>query len=282
MDLSLIFTTYNSPLWLQKVLWGVLQQQHRRFEIIIADDGSTDATRHLIDSMKPEFERANIPLKHVWQSDKGFRKCRILNKAIIQSRHDYIVFTDGDCILRKDFLTEHVANAEKGHYLSGTYFKLPMSISQIISKDDIVSQRCFSRQWLQSQGLQKNRGRLKLTQQPALARWANRWTPTACNLKGANASAWKSDILAVGGMDERLHSGGQDRELGIRLQNKGNKAKHVRYNAVCLHLDHGRAYRDDNRVKTIREHRLEVEREGISHTTFGTDRLQSLLSGQSE
>jgi len=274
MNLSLIFTTYNSTIWLQKVLWSVLQQQHRNFEVIIADDGSTDETRALIESMRVDFERSEIPLRHIWQSDKGFRKCRILNKSLVQAQHDYIVFTDGDCVLREDFLMEHVKNAEAGHYLSGTYFKLPLSTSQAITKDDIVSQRCFERAWLQLHGLSGNSGRLKLTRNPRLARWANRWTPTACNLKGANASAWKSDILAVGGLDERLHSGGQDREFGVRLKNHGIQPKHVRFNAVCLHLYHERGYRNSERVKRIREHRLKVEREAIKHTSFGTDQFQ--------
>lgn len=273
MNLSLVFTTYNSTAWLQKVLWSVLQQQHRDFETVIADDGSSDATRALIDSMQSDFERANIPLRHVWQSDKGFRKCRILNKAIVQTQHEYIVFTDGDCILRNDFLTEHVANAESGHYLSGTYFKLPLSISEAIDKEAIVSQRCFDRQWLRLQGLPGGSGRLKLTHSKKLAHWANRWTPTACNLKGANASAWKTDILSVGGLDERLHWGGEDREFGVRLQNHGIKPKHVRFNAVCLHLYHERGYRDANKVKTNREHRLQVEQMRIKHTTFGTDQF---------
>lgn len=273
MNLSLIFTTYNSPDWLQKVLWSVQLQQHRNFEVIIADDGSTDVTRALIDAMRPEFEQANIPLHHVWQSDNGFRKCRILNKAIVKAQHDYIVFTDGDCVLRKDFLSEHVINAEPGHYLSGTYFKLPLSISQAIDKNSIVSQACFDRKWLQNHGLKRGAGWLKLTHSQRLAQWANRWTPTACNLKGANASAWKADILAVGGMDERMPSGGQDREFGVRLQNSGIIAKHVRFNAVCLHLHHERGYRDNTIVAANRKHRLQVAQQGVKHTTFGTDQF---------
>lgn len=274
MNVSLVFTTYNSIPWLEKVLWSVLEQQHRAFEVIIADDGSTEETRLFIDSMQAEFEQANIPLSHVWHQDKGFRKCRILNKALIKAQHEYIVFTDGDCVLRNDFLLQHVANAEPGYYLSGTYFKLPLSISQKISRDDIISQRCFDRQWLYSHGLPKGSGRLKLTHNASIAQWANRWTPTACNLKGANASAWLCDILAVGGMDERLHSGGQDREFGVRLKNNGITPKHVRFNAVCLHLHHERGYRNKDQVKSIKDHRLQVERNGIKHTAYGTDQFQ--------
>lgn len=273
MKLTLVFTTYNSPRWLQKVFWSVLEQDYADFEVIVADDGSGPETRELIESHRAEFAAAGIPLRHVWQRDDGFRKCRILNKALLHASHEYVVFTDGDCVMRRDFLRVHAEAATPGSYLSGTYFKLPMETSEAISRDDIVSQRCFDRSWLVEHGLEGNRGRLKLTRSAGLARLLNRVTPTACNLKGSNASAWKADLLAVGGMDERLESGGQDRELGVRLQNHGLRARHVRFDAICLHLDHARGYRNKETVQAIREHRLKVDREGIAHTEFGTERL---------
>lgn len=273
MKVSLLFTTYNSPLWLEKVFWSVLEQEHEAFEVIVADDGSTSETKELIDSYRGEFSERDLPLRHVWQRDDGFRKCRILNKAILQAKHDYIVFTDGDCLLRKDFLSAHVRAAEPGYYLSGTYFKLPMETSETIGREDIVTQRCFDRSWLAQRGLEGQRGRLKLTRSPRLARWLNKTTMTDCNLKGSNASAWKADLLAVGGLDERLASGGQDRELGVRLQNYGVRPRHVRFDAICLHLEHSRGYRTKEMMREVREHRLKVERERIAHTSFGTDAL---------
>lgn len=273
MKLSLVFTTYNSPAWLEKVFWSVLCQDHREFEVIVADDGSTPETEEMVARYRPELEGRGVDLTHVWQRDDGFRKCRILNKALLHARHDYVVFTDGDCVLRRDFLTAHERSAERGYYLSGTYFKLPMATSEAIGRDDVESQRCFDREWLVRHGLEGNRGRLKLTRSPSLARILNRVSTVACNLKGANASAWKEDLLAVGGMDERLDSGGQDRELGVRLLNRGLKARRVRFDAVCLHLDHARGYRDPATMKEIREHRIRVDREGVDHTDFGTDRL---------
>ena len=274
MRITLLLTTYNSPLWLQKTLWSVLAQQHADFEVIVADDGSVEQTRYVIEAIRPEFEKLDIVLKYIWQKDDGFRKCRILNKGLLHAESDYIVFTDGDCLLRSDFLAEHVRHAYSGYFLSGTYFKLPMNISQAIERQDIVSQRCFSRKWLVERGLPSNRGQLKLTNSAKMASILNRVTTTACNLKGANASAWLADLKAVGGMDERLQSGGQDRELGVRLLNRGIKARHVRFSAVCLHLDHSRGYRNHETVDHIRNHRKEIEQSGIAYTGHGISLLK--------
>lgn len=271
MKLSVIISTYSSPKWLEKVLWGYSVQTHRDFEILIADDGSTDETRQLIDRMRAE---TGLEIKHIRQEDEGFRKCRILNKAVLEVGSEYVVFTDGDCIPRKDFLAVHAAESELGAYLSGGYHKLPMSTSQAIDKDDILTGRCFSIKWLKQQGLKSSFKNLKLTASPRFAKIFNKLTPTACNFKGSNGSAWLSDILAVNGFDERMPWGGEDREFGVRLINKGIRPKHVRYNAIVIHLDHSRGYRDPEMVAKNKALRQENEKNGVAWTEYGISNLK--------
>lgn len=266
MHLSVIVTTYNSPRWLEKVLWGYSVQNHREFELIIADDGSTEDTRALIDRMRDETD---LDLRHVWQEDDGFQKCRILNKAILAARHDYVVFTDGDCIPRRDFLTVHAQEAEPGRYLSGGYHKLPMDTSEAINREDILSGRCFELDWLKSQGLKSSHKNRKLTATPRQAQWFNRLTPTACNFKGSNGSAWMSDVRAVNGFDETMAYGGEDREFGVRLINHGVRPKHVRYNAIVIHLDHKRGYVNPEIVRSNKEHRIQIEKSRVVTTPHG-------------
>ncbi|MCA0892692.1 glycosyltransferase family 2 protein [Microbulbifer agarilyticus] len=270
MNQSVIMTTYNSPEWLEKVLWGYSCQNEQPLEVIVADDGSTPETAALIERVR---EDTGLNIRHIWQKDDGFRKCRILNKAILSARGDYVVFTDGDCIPRQDFLAVHKDRAEPGYFLSGSYFKLPMSTSEAITRDDIESGRCFDYQWLRANGLKHRRKTLKLR---ATRRWApllNRMTPTACNLKGSNASAWREDILKVNGFDERMAWGGLDREFGVRLENAGIKPRHVRFDAICIHLDHPRGYADPEIVARNKALRLRVAKEGIIETPQGIRQL---------
>ncbi len=279
MKQSVIITTYNSPEWLEKVLWGYSVQSHKNFEIIIADDGSTETTHELIDRMR---ESTDMTIKHVWHQDKGFRKCRILNKAILQVESDYVVFTDGDCIPRFDFLSIHAREAKPGYYLSGGYQKLPMSTSQAITKKDILSGDCFDIKWLRKHGLKRGRKNSKLTATPFKAKIYNRLTPTECTFKGSNGSVWLEDILAVNGFDERMPWGGLDREFGVRLINAGIKAKHVRYNAIVIHLDHPRGYKDAEIVKQNKALRLKIEREKIKWTDFGIRQLPQFSSSMQQ
>src|SRR5687768_17180449 len=108
MKVSVVISTYNSPEWLEKVLWGYEFQTYRNFELVIADDGSGDSTREIIDRFKTQ---SGLDVIHVWHEDRGFQKSEILNKAIQASKTDYLIFSDGDCIPRKDFVGVHVMNA---------------------------------------------------------------------------------------------------------------------------------------------------------------------------
>jgi glycosyltransferase involved in cell wall biosynthesis len=99
MKTSVIISTYNSPEWLEKVLWSYANQTEDSFELIIADDGSGEETAKLIANFKAQAE---FPIVHVWQEDEGFQKTKILNKAILACRTDYIIMSDGDCIVRKE------------------------------------------------------------------------------------------------------------------------------------------------------------------------------------
>ncbi len=270
MMLTVIFTTYNAPAWLEKTLWGFHFQRHRDFEIIIADDGSTQETADTIQRMR---EATGMTIRHVWHEDNGFRKCEILNKAILHARYDYLVFTDGDCIPRSDFLDQHIARARPGLFLTGSAIRLPMSTSETISIDDIQTGRCFKWDWLRENGLPITQRNLKIRVSPAWARFLNRLPTARANFMGCNASAWKQDVIAVNGFDHRFQWGGLDRELGVRLKNNGIRAERVRFSAHVLHLDHKRGYADKSIAATNRARRRHNEKNNIAQTDFGINLL---------
>jgi len=267
MRASVIISTYNNPAWLEKVLWGFEVQTHDNFEVLIADDGSGKDTLKLIEKFKRE---SSLRIIHVWHEDKGYQKCQILNKAIAASSCPYLIFTDGDCIPRADFVAAHIQRAEKGFFLSGGAVRLPMKTSCVISKEDIISGTAFDLHWLEEHGLPKKfLKNLKLSSQRGLANVLNTITPAKATWNGGNASGWKEDLLRINGFDERMEYGGQDRELGERLINTGLRSKQLRYSAICLHLDHGRSYKTDFSVRNNNWLRRYTRRYKSAWTSYG-------------
>lgn len=265
-NISIIISTYNSPDWLEKVILGYNTQTYRNFEMVIADDGSRDETKQRIDSLRNEVF---FPIIHVWHEDRGFQKSEILNKAILQCTTDYILMSDGDCVPQTNFVEVHIKYREEGFFLSGGYYKLPMDLSEKISKKNIYSGQCFEIKWLKKNGIKTNFKNNKIESGSFKSWLLNLLTPTTPSWNGHNASGWKEDILAINGFDERMQYGGQDRELGERLVNKGIKPKQIRYSTVCLHLDHPRGYAVKESIEKNKKIRSETKKFKKFWTDFG-------------
>jgi glycosyltransferase involved in cell wall biosynthesis len=268
LHITVIMATYNMPEWLEKVLYGYEQQTYTNFDVIVADDGSGPETQAVIDRCQ---ERGQLALTHLWHKDEGYRRQTILNKAIVEAQGDYILFTDGDCIPRADFVAFHAAHAEPGRFLSGGYCKLPMETSNTIEQDDIESQACFDPKWLKSNGLTGRSQLRKLTASSGWGGFLDAVTPTGATFNNCNTSAWKADLLAVNGYDERMRYGGPDREIGERLENMGIRGKQVRHRAVVVHLDHARGYKTKESLDKNLAIRAHTQKAKVVRTPYGIE-----------
>ena len=113
---SIIVSTYNRPDALELVLLRLDEQTIDAFEVVVADDGSTAETAEVIERLKG---RVRYVLKHVWQEDSGFRAARARNVAVLQSKGDYLLFLDGDCLPLPDFVETHRWLSERGWWVRG-------------------------------------------------------------------------------------------------------------------------------------------------------------------
>lgn len=265
-QVSVIVSTYNQPEWLSLVLYSYELQNIKNFEIIIADDGSDWRTKQVIYDFSVKSE---LKVTHVWHEDNGFQKTKILNKAISATNADYLIFTDGDCIARQDFVKSHFNLRRQNTVLSGGYFKLNKSVSKYITNDTILTEKCFNKNWLLEHGQPKSFKFNKLTTSILKANLLNTLTPTKATFDGMNVSCYKADIVAVNGFDERMQYGGEDREVGERMMHNGVSFLQVRYSCICVHLHHDRPYKDGETLRFNKQIRNQTKKYKKTYTKFG-------------
>ena len=90
-DISCVITSYNNVPYLKEAVYSVLAQTIPVKEIIIADDGSTDGSRELINSLASEFSNIRPVFR---ESNVGPGLNRHL--AIIEATGEFITQLDGD------------------------------------------------------------------------------------------------------------------------------------------------------------------------------------------
>jgi len=238
MKVALLITTYNWPEALELVLLSVQSQTTYPNEIIIADDGSTEDTKHLISKFKKSI---SVDVKHIWHEDVGFTKTVILNKALKEISSDYIIQVDGDVILHKNFIKDHIKLAEENVYLFGSR----ISIKKEYSKK-VLSDKTIKFHWM-------NKGLLRKTRAiylPFLSSYLSKKSQeNSGKLRGCNMSYWKKDAIAINGYNEDFIGWGyEDFNFAQRLLYAGVTSKRIKHMAIQFHIYHKEAPKGNTEI----------------------------------
>ena len=104
VEVSVIIPTYNRWWILRKSLEALFNQSYPkdRYEIILIDDGSTDDTRTMIESLSPSCK-----FKYL-RNEKRIGTPRTRNRGIREAQGKYIIFTDSDVVVVPDFVKQHM------------------------------------------------------------------------------------------------------------------------------------------------------------------------------
>jgi glycosyltransferase involved in cell wall biosynthesis len=201
-------------------------------EVIVADDGSADDTRQLIASLAANFP---VPLRHIWQEDRGFRAARCRNLGIAASRGDYVVLIDGDMVLHPAFIADHLMLAEPGYFLQGGRFKTSAAeTARLLAGGRPVFAPWADVDFHVFDGIR----RIYSFRAPGLARWKAKGK-NGGRVMSCNMSFWRDDLIRVNGFDERMEGyGAEDRELAARLENAGLRRRQLKWCALAAHLEH--------------------------------------------
>lgn len=229
---SLLISTYNWPEALDLCLKSVLYQKVLPAEILLADDGSGNETREVIEKYRA---MGRVEIKHIWHEDRGFRLAEIRNKAIAQAETNYIVQIDGDIILNKYFIQDHLAVSEKNCFVRGTRGHIEKAYIARLFKQRKIDLDVFSK------GIKHRFNTLRI---PSLSWLLTKKERKGGNVKGCNIAYWKADFIRVNGYNNDLQGWGhEDEEFTTRMVNAGIQRKKVKLRCVQFHIFHPLASR---------------------------------------
>lgn len=227
LKVAILISTYNWPEALELVLLSILQQTRMPYEVLIADDGSKDDTRRLIEEYSKKFP---VPLKHAWHEDKGFRKCLILNKALQQTEADYIIELDGDIIAHPKLVADHLRSAKRGFFVQGSRTMLTEARSKEILQSKHIRFNFLSK------GVYSRFNAIRI---PLMSIFFRPDPASPHNVKGCNLAFWRDDYIKVNGYYNGFEGWGwEDFEFGARLINAGVLKKRLKMAAIGYHIFH--------------------------------------------
>ena len=238
--ISIIVTTHEREDALDAVLRSLAAQADENFEVIVADDGSGPATAALVARWQAQFPRR---LAHVWQEHHGFRAGEIRNRAILESRGDYCIFLDGDCIARPDFVASHRALAEPGWFVSGNRILMSQDLTRQVLAQHLEPENWTFASWAGRRGrndINRLAPMLALPLGPLRKLRPGEWQ----HARSCNLAVWRPDLDRVDGFDADYNGWGrEDSDLLVRLLHAGVRRKDGNFATGVLHLWHPAADR---------------------------------------
>lgn len=224
---SLIISTYNWPEALEKSLESIKRQKHYPNEVIIADDGSTDETKNLVNKIRKNFP---VPIYHCWIEDNGFRLAKARNEALKMANYSYILQIDGDIMLDKHYVADQVYFAQKGSFVRGSRVLLNSRISEKIFNNRIKRPNV----WMK--GVVNFFNGIRI---PFLQKIISFQRLSIIGIRGCNMAYWREDAIRVNGYNENIKGWGrEDSEFVARLVNSGVYKRNLRFGAIQYHIYH--------------------------------------------
>jgi len=249
MKVSLIVAVYKDVRALELILENLALQSYKNFEVIVAEDGASSEMQACVAKARKKY---GYTIKHTTQEDKGVRKARSQNNAILASEGDYLVFIDGDCIPYTTFIEGHVSVAEKNCVLSGRRIDLNAQLSKKVRDAEVtpydIERHLLTKYFylLFDKSVKYEQG-IYLSPKGWLYRvfFKNRARSTA--ILGCNFSAWREDVVALNGFDEGYGESAvsDDMDWDWRFQAYGLEIKSCKNVANMMHLHHRAHNRGD-------------------------------------
>ncbi|MGR5128415.1 glycosyltransferase [Photobacterium swingsii] len=232
--IEVIMAAYNNIQDMKLVLDGYLQQTVSNFSLCIADDGSRPAVKALVDI----YKELGLNIRHLWHEDKGYRRAKIINKAISSSNAEFIILTDNDCIPSRYFMADYMLELEHDKVIIGRRVDLYLPVSNALRQNKLSLKELENPIWLIYQSFIKGLKRPEMgIRVPSFI--YKQWNKKTREAIGANMAVSRTALLKVNGFDNDFQGYGfEETDLMWRLHKSGLTSKCVLGRCALYHLYH--------------------------------------------
>ena len=137
---------------------------------------------------------------------------------------------DGDIIMNKYFIEDHLTFAQNGQYLFGSRVNIQEKLLPKLFSEKIIDFNLFSK------GIKKRGRTIRI---PFFMQFAKSVNQRSRKLRGCNMSFWKDDFIKINGFNEDLVGWGiDDSEMIQRLHNIGIRGKRLKFAGIAYHIYH--------------------------------------------
>jgi glycosyltransferase involved in cell wall biosynthesis len=236
MKISVITTLYNRPEHLRLMVASLAAQSRVPDEIVVADDGSDEATVSAIHQILPA---CGIPATVVRQEKDGYRLSAARNKAIRASTGDLLLFLDCDIALLPDAVERHEELHRPGRLLTGNRAMLEEAETErLFAAKPMPSAADWEQAWSAADRSELQEAARQFVRQAALRRW-HLARPHKPKLLGCHFSLCRDDVERVNGFDEQFVGWGyEDDDFARRLYRVGVIPVSVIELVRAMHLWH--------------------------------------------
>lgn len=228
---SVIISSYQQERALKLVLAALGASVTDSMEVVIADDGSEPT---MAEQLAGEITAYPFPIRWCWQEDRGFRKSRALDRAVMMTRSPLLVFLDADCIPQRDLVEIYRQRWQPGEFLTGGGIFMSDGFSARLDPQKVAD------------GLHEH----CLAPLQRALQWRRRFSDFLSRdrqlerprLLGGNFAVCRELFDRVDGFDQVFHHfGKEDSDIRNRMRHAGARGKSLVNVARAFHLGESHA-----------------------------------------
>ena len=257
MNCTIIISVYKDTDSLDLILESLSEQTILPDEVIISEDGNSDKMAEYLLIAKMKYEKLDI--LHLFQEDISWRKNVALNRAVLSSKHEYLIFIDGDCIPYDNFIEWHLKLAEKNSVLCGRRSEPGENITNKF-RNRVILVKIYRKNYLKLFSEYKKDKDAKhydagifINPNSFFGKILKRKRDKKSHIVGCNFSCFKSDLEKINGFDEdfNMPTTGEDTDIERRMRLCNIEMKSCRNAAIIVHLYHKKVFNDEISRKSL-------------------------------